>query len=365
MVERKIEKRQLAEIISLFLIVQFAGLLFAVYTIPPSEISLLTSSIPPSGTQGAAYVVYLAIYIVIAALILLVLFRTYKGTFAFKALEAYAIGLPTFFLAFYLVGDVFPYASIVAAAVVGALAAALLVIAKNRWPRLRNFATVIASIGIGVVIGFSGFGLAYLILCVIAVYDYVAVFVTKHMQVLARAMTERNLAFLIGSSDVEMVPGSSMSASERAGAAKASKQSGMARYPVVRRMVKEGAYPMVSQVALGGGDLALPLVLVVGAYITFSNLFVPVALIIGAAAGLVATMSLLERYKVALPAIPPLFAFMNLALAVSLLVTHSVSAYVSLLFLAIASATMAIIIVTLMRNEATAAASAQQAGARH
>ncbi len=74
---------------------------------------------------------------------------------------------------------------------------------------------MIASIGIGVVIGFNGFSLAYLIVAVIALYDYIAVFVTKHMQVMARAMAEKNLAFLIGSSDVEMTPRSLLSDKER------------------------------------------------------------------------------------------------------------------------------------------------------
>ncbi len=48
-------------------------------------------------------------------------------------------------------------------------------------------------------------------------------------------------------------------------------------------MVKNGAYRW-SRRRSGGGDLALPLVFAIGAYISFSSLLVPVIIIMGAAA---------------------------------------------------------------------------------
>ena len=77
---------------------------------------------------------------------------------------------------------------------------------------------------------------------------------------------------------------------------------------------------------LGTGDLALPLMLAVSAYISFLSYFAAVMIILGAASGMIFTMYLLKRYKVALPAIPPLFAFINLFLAV-LFAINNVQAY--------------------------------------
>ena len=80
--------------------------------------------------------------------------------------------------------------------------------------------------------------------------------------------------------------------------------------------MKSGVYPIISQVQLGTGDLALPLMLAVAAYISFLSYFAAMMVVLGAASGMIFTMYLLKKYKVALPAIPPLFAFINLFLAV-------------------------------------------------
>ncbi len=346
--ERRIEKRQLANIVALFLIVQFGGLLIAAFSFPPSQLVLLRSY-QTLGSGGGAYVLYLVLFIIAAAAAMMVVFRLYKGMLLFRAFEAYAIGLPSLFLFLLLISDFFPELNQLSALAVSALLAAFLVIAKNRKPGLRNTATVISSIGIGVIIGLQGFYLAYLIMAVIALYDNIAVFVTKHMQVMAKAMAERNLAFLIGSSDTEMVPGSSLTAKERAAIAKNIKPAAV-RNPEVRAMMKKGAYPTVSQVALGAGDLALPLMLVVGAYISFAGFFIPVMAAVGAAFGLLLTMRLLQRYMAPLPAIPPLFASMSLFIGAALILSGLVAAITGLEFAALFAFIMLALILTLKRN---------------
>ena len=352
--ERRIEKRQLANILALFLIVQFGGLLFAFYTVPPSVIPQLLASSAASAPQNGEYLLFLAIIVVLgvaaAALVLITIMRTYKGNLLFKLLEAYAVGLPTFFLAFYFAGN-FQYVTIWEGAIAGVIAAAALVLAKNRWPKLRNFATVIASIGIGVVIGFNGFALAYLFMVLIAAYDYIAVFITKHMQAMARPMVERNLAFLIGSSDMEMTPGSLLSSKEKKELDKQLRKTKVSD-PQIKKMIKSGAYPSVSQVMLGGGDLALPLMLTVGAYISFASIFISTIIAIGSFFGLLATMWLLGKYKVPLPAIPPLFAFMNLGIAIALFAGGIITAYTALLFVIMFALIISIILMTLRRNQA-------------
>ncbi|MEM3839492.1 MAG: presenilin family intramembrane aspartyl protease [Candidatus Micrarchaeaceae archaeon] len=347
--ERRIEKRQLANILALFLIVQFGGLLFTFYSIPPNEIAMLSAQpvASASGTQLLYIVIYLVVAIAASALLFLFVLNRYHGEAAYKLMEAYAIGLPTFFLGYFFAQDLYP-ATLPQAVVAGLVSASALIIAKNIWPWIRNFATVIASIGIGVVIGLNGFSLSYLFMLVIAAYDYIAVFITKHMQVMAKAMSERNLAFLIGSSDLEVMPRSYLSKKE-VGDIKASIKEGKLKDPTIKSIVKKGAYPTVSQVALGGGDLALPLMLVVGLYISYGNVFASILLILGAALGLLATMWLLQKYKVPLPAIPPLFAFMNLGLAAAFLALGRATALESSAFVILFALLMCLILFTLKR----------------
>jgi hypothetical protein len=151
----------------------------------------------------------------------------------------------------------------------------------------------------------------------------VAVFITKHMIAMAKEMSSRNLAFLIGSTDVEALPKKYLSSSD---IRELKKQESKIKDPLVKGLVKEGVFPVVSQVQLGTGDLALPLMLAVSAYISFFSYFAAVMIAVGSAAGMVFTMYLLKRYKVALPAIPPLFAFINLFLAV-LFAINDIQAY--------------------------------------
>ncbi len=339
----------MVEIFSLFLIVQFGGFLVAYFSIPPSYLTVITSAQQVSGNQGVLFAAYVIFLIIIFSIVLLFVMKMYKGAFLFKAFEAYAIGLPSAFLFYLLVADFFPYLDTIYIAGTAIILAASLVIAKNRWPNLRNLAVVISGIGIGVVIGIDGFTIAYVLMALLAVYDYLAVFVTKHMQVMAKAMAERNLAFLIGSSDVEMIPRTYLSQKERSEIKANIRKTGV-KNPAIKRMIAKGALPQVSQVALGAGDLALPLMLTVGAYISFANTFIPVMAILGAAAGLLITMQILSKYKVPLPAIPPLFASMNLFLGIALLLSGSISIIGSLSFIALFFVIMWLLLITLRRN---------------
>ncbi len=77
--------------------------------------------------------------------------------------------------------------------------AVLMVILRNAVPEhvlLRNVSTVILAAGIGAFLG-TGIGVLPIILflVVMSVYDYIAVFKTKHMVTLAKAVTEKNLSF--------------------------------------------------------------------------------------------------------------------------------------------------------------------------
>jgi len=332
--ERKIENRQLLNIITLFAVVQFTGLLITIYALSPVELYTAPAQTTSSFSSALVYL----LYIIVSAGLIILAFKFVKTNLLFVLLEGFVVLFATSFLLFILISTAFPNASYIYAGAVALIATASLIIAKNYRPRLRNLIAITSSIGVGVVIGLNGFNLAYLLMLLIAVYDYIAVFVTKHMLTLAKAVSERNLAFLIGSSDVEAIPKSYVTAKDRA-EFKRNVNIRNVKDPVLKKLMAGGAIPVMSQVQLGTGDLAIPLMLAVSAYISFLNYIIPVMIILGSICGLVFTMYLLKRYKVALPAIPPLFAFINLFLGIAFLLfkTQETGLWISFFLVSVAT----------------------------
>ena len=150
-----------------------------------------------------------------------------------------------------------------------ALVIARVVFSKNIW--LRNFAGMLAVVGAGALIGVSlGVFPVLVFMVLLATYDYIAVFKTKHMVTLAKSITKKNLAFTYA------MP------------------------------TKEHTFE------LGTGDLVIPItfsVSLLGAYskYVFPYNLIPSILIMGAAlGGLLATIAFSSRnVGKALPALPP------------------------------------------------------------
>lgn len=149
------------------------------------------------------------------------------------------------------------------------LVLARVVFSKNIW--LRNFAGMLAVVGAGALIGVSlGVIPVIVFMVLLAVYDYIAVFKTKHMVTLAKSITKKNLAFTYA------MP------------------------------TKEHTFE------LGTGDLVIPITFSVSLLAAYSRYafpynFIPSILIIGAAlGGLLATIAFSSRnVGKALPALPP------------------------------------------------------------
>lgn len=310
---RLIEYRQLASILSLFLTVQLAGVLLAFYLIAPTQISLVSG-----GAAASGQVVLYFIYIIIAALIMFFLFKVHRGPLLFQVIEAVVVVSASFYLFLIVSSSLFPQSGNYSIAV-SLTAAIALIAAKNKWPGLRNFTAVIASVGVGLVLGlYFSFFAAFLLMALIAAYDYVAVFITKHMVELGRESMNRNLAFMVGAYDVEIVPKGYLKGKE---AGRMRREFGNVRNSMLRRLIQSGSVPVPAFSALGAGDLALPLMLAVSAYITYLDYFLSLVIILGASLGLVFAMSVSKKYRVALPAIPPLFAFSSIALGLEVLFT--------------------------------------------
>ena len=333
---RLIENRQLVHILVLFMIVQFGGLLVASLVFSTTPPVVITSS---SETVSTSQVIEYFGYIVLATLVILLVFKVYHGNLLFILLEAYVVGVSSFFVFAIVISYLLPALAANYVYLLSIVLALALIIAKNKRPRLRNVATVFASIGVGVVLGFIfSIYIAYLFMLIIAIYDYVAVFVTKHMVTLANALSTRNLAFLIGTADVELLPPSYLKKKEMRDYAKYKSELKKSGNPILLKLLKSNKYPIVSQIQLGAGDLGIPLMVAVSAYTVFFNYFLSVMVIIGAAFGLTATMVFLRIYKKPLPAIPPLFSFVSIFLGIGILakIGSNVAAYVFILIGAVA-----------------------------
>lgn len=317
MLERVQEYRQLVDIFSIFLIVQFAGLLLVFYSEPiPSQVAVQAASVQMQTGAVFTALEFIAA-ILVGTAVIIILFKLSRGNLLFRLIEGYVIVGGTFYFVVALLGTVVQQAGIVLAA--GLVIGLLLAIAKNRWPGLRNFTVIIASIGVGIALGTAfgpyGFITAYVFMGILSIYDYISVFVTKHMVYLAKEVVTRNLAFIVGSYSVELFPKSYLNAKELEEFRKSVKPNSI-KDARIKQLVKEGIIPVPSFHALGAGDLVAPLMLAVSAYGTFLSYFTAISIAIAAVIGLLANMLVLVKYKTILPAMPPIFAFASIAVGI-------------------------------------------------
>ena len=307
-----IEYRQLLYIIAMFMFVQFFGLLLGI-ALFNGEILPIPSQQSQSFFSTPLNLLFYVAYIIIVSLILILLFRIYKGRKLFIAFEAVVIFIASmivFMVIFGLINDstiltVYgtPITTNFSIAVIAAL---VLIYLKNRKPQLRNVAAIIASVGVGLILGISfPFYIALLFMGLIAIYDFVAVFITKHMLALARVAEDNNLALLIGVNEVEALPARSLDKGYVEEYRK--NRSKLKNGKELGNMLGNNLVPIAARVELGTGDLAIPLMVAISAYSPGPNFVLSFFVIFGAIAGLLLTMFILRKYKRALPAIPPLF----------------------------------------------------------
>lgn len=346
--ERRVENRQLVNILALFLIVQFGGMLL-ILAISPSQI-FENIGMAQANTQPFN-ILYYVLYIIVVTFVILLIMKLYPHDIVFRLIEAMTVVAASFIFFSVVLSILLPqpaYVNIIS--IISLLLALGLILAKNKYQRLRNIVTLVASIGFGIAFWqiidlFFGFEGAYIFVALIALYDYIAVFITKHMLTLAKFAVDKNLALLIGSSDVEIMPSSSLSKQQISEYMKGVNVKDI-KNPTLKRMVENGDVPVMSQAALGAGDLGIPLMFAISVYTTFVSIFASMLIIIGAAIGLLATLFILRKYKFGLPAIPPLFAFMNVALGIGLFIKGDITAITALMLMLVAVLIMAALLLT-------------------
>jgi len=323
---RVIEYRQLIQIVTMFLLVQFFGLLLATQVFTGVTYAQVTGAQTISSSVNVLF--YLA-YIIIFSIIIILIFKFYKGDKLFLLLEGAVVFVASFIVflvcisalqgaAFAnLFGTGTSYAFVAAATL-----ALILVIAKFKKPGLRNITAMIASVGVGLVLGISfSFFAAAIFMVILAAYDFIAVFITKHMIALGNMAIEKNLSFLVMVNEVEAVPLSSLSKSQRKEYDQDRKQM-IQHGGVVGKIADSNMAPFAARTALGTGDLAMPLMLAIASYKANLNFILPLVIVVGAVFGLILTMLILRKYKRALPAIPPLLFGIAVSYLTYMLIIH-------------------------------------------
>jgi presenilin-like A22 family membrane protease len=317
---RVIEYRQLIQILVMFMIVQFFGLLLATQVFSGVTFQSIQGAQTISSTFDALF--YIA-YIVIFSVIILIIFKVYKGNKLFLLLEGAVVIVASFIVFLVSISalqgtafaNLFGNGSL-AIFIIALVLAVALMIAKYKRPKLRNLTAMISSVGVGLIIGISfSFLAAVIFMIILAVYDFIAVFITKHMIALGNMAIENNLSFLIMVNEVEAVPVSSLGAKEKAEYNKSKKEISK-QNSTFSKLVSNDMAPVAARTALGTGDLAMPLMLAIAAYKVNLNFVLSFVIIIGATFGLLITMLILRKYKRALPAIPPILLGIGIALLV-------------------------------------------------
>ena len=310
---RKVEVREFIHIIVIFLAAQFAGLFLATQLFNGATIQEIQSTQGAASIQGSLeYAIYVIALIIGFSIVLILISRLYKGMKILYLLEAVVIFSASFFVFAIIISsslsllnipntDTSQYAILFGSAVL----ALAMIIVKNLVPRIRNYVTIFISAGVGLIWGYNfTFLMTYILFVVLAVYDVIAVFITKHMVTLANAMIGKNLTFLVQVGDVKAVP------ERQAAAANSSYVKEMDRLaksdPITRDVRQSSMVPVPVGNALGTGDIVVPMALAIASYSVTLNFVLSFFIIFGALLGFLLLFLILSRMRRMLPALPPL-----------------------------------------------------------
>ena len=319
--------RGIIEIIAIFTIVLLVGMLISIAAVKTSSASIIYNTLSDPRFADLSYAIDVTLVLIVSLLILR-RHAHHSNTMLFKALEAIVISFTAFFFFLLLFAILMPQC--VASGYVYVYSAVMalgMVFLKDEYHQMRDLATMISSIGVGLILGLNfAFGWAMLLLALVAVYDYVGVFKSDGMITLAKAVSTNDLSFLLSVSDLEAVPKWGLSEKEIDAYMGYLKDMKELDDPKFKKILQKGELPVISQISLGEGDLSLPLMAAISAYFTLGQTM-GIVVALSAFVGIVTTMLILKRYTYPIPAVPPLFVCIGIFAGIAFMFTKSYGLY--------------------------------------
>ncbi len=286
-----------------------------------SDVNIQLINVAPTGNSADPLnAVFFIAYILFGAGAALFAIRFFKHKLTFRLLEVAVLlgSVSVFFFAvvYPLMGRDFTL-SMGVASLLGVLFAA----SKFLIPSLKNPAAILSSAGVGAMFGFSlSFWPALLFVMAISLYDYIAVFRTRHMLVLAQSLGSKDLAFTITAqapAQENQIP----VAKEPAKTPREKKTNTASSRPPASAWAGSNPYAVpslrppspamhpahcaVDRLDLGSGDLAIPAMLAVSAY-SLAGLPGSVAVAVGSTISIYVLLHFVVKNRVVLPALPPI-----------------------------------------------------------
>jgi len=275
-------------VLSIFLIVQLLGLFVGMnlITLTGQVKEIEDIGVSPFGENSYFNSLFLFGYVLFGAVALIFLIKIYKGDLIFKLMEFMVVTSASTIVFFVFILFIIGIVNSSIAMVLALLFGIMFGIIKFVKPELRNIAAVISSAGVGAIFGYS-MGLLPLLFFAILLsgYDYVAVFISKHMISFAKSFSKRNLSF-------------SIKAKSRQTKSIQVPSSDDPNVQVTKIVPK-------NQLELGTGDLVIPLMLVVAGF-KVGGILLSLLIIIASFIGLIWVLNYVQKKKTFLPALPPL-----------------------------------------------------------
>ncbi|MDE1798060.1 MAG: hypothetical protein KGH63_01485, partial [Candidatus Micrarchaeota archaeon] len=299
-----------------------AGILLLQASATSPDVAAL-SVVPPGQADNPLSAVFFVGSVLLSTGAILLLLYLYRFGSLFKWLGEIIIRLLEFsVVSFAVAALLFAYLNVAAgvafdaAFTVSLLAGLLFALLKFFIPRLKNSAAILSSAGVGALFGFSlGFWPALLFILLLSLYDYIAVFRTRHMLQMAQALGTKSLSFTITADaggrepappkiKTQAVPIDLAASSSPPAAARAA--TGIPNLaPPTAASSAPRHYGGIDRLDLGSGDLMVPAMLAVSTY-TIAGTVGAVAVMAGTILSIALLLRLVVEKRVALPALPPI-----------------------------------------------------------
>jgi len=278
-------------IATMFALTQILGLISGILLMTTAaydeNVQALSVS-PIEDSNSPLNALLLIVYVLVGAGMALLVMKYFRTKLIFRFLELGVVGGTVSILIF---SFIFALTSLdfLASISISILLGGAFALAKFALPRLKNTAAILSSAGVAAMFGFSmGFWPALLFIVALSLYDYIAVFKTKHMLTLAQGLSTNELSFTVTASEPQKT----------------------------HAHEAPHAPQEVSRLDLGSGDLAVPAILAVSAYPVF-GLFGSLATVIGSILSIIITLHFVVKYRIVLPALPPICLGSLIALLIS------------------------------------------------